>query len=280
MTLGLAAVVLLVALVLVVAALLLLRLARPARPGPERVVRGVGSLARELATIFSALSREVRPGVTTVQLEQRVDHLLRARSLRGYLKGYGRYPASIIASVNDEVTNTLPSPRPLAAGDLLKLQVGVSDGTFHAVQGWTFSVGMPTEEDARLLDGARAALGRAVGAAVAGRTTADLTSAIQSSLAERGLCPSRDVTGHQIGLVPRKSPSIPCAAGVGGERPAPLSEGMVLSLVVVAHAGGAAVAVAEDGWNLVALDGRRSALFSHLVAVRRGTPERLTAEHG
>jgi len=280
MTLGLVAVILLALLVLAVGALLVFRLARPAHPGPEQVVRGVGSLARELETIFSALSREVRPGATTAQLEQRVDHLLRARGLRGYLKGYGRYPALIVASVNDEVTNTLPSPRPLAAGDLLKLQVGVSDGTFHAIQGWTFSVGMPTAEDVRLLDGARAALDRAVATALPGRTSADLTAAIQRGLAERGLHPSRDVTGHQIGLVPRKGPSVPCAAGVGGEHPTPLTEGMVLSLVVVAHAREPAVAVAQDGWNLVAIDGGRSALFSHLVAVRRGNAERLTAEHG
>jgi methionyl aminopeptidase len=156
----------------------------------------------------------------------------------------------------------------------------VSDGTFYAIQGWTFGVGMPTAEDSRLLEGARTALDTAVSAAVAGGTSADLTAVIQRSLSERGLRPSRDVTGHQIGLVPRKGPSLPCAVGVGGEHPTPLMEGMVLSVVVVAHAGEAAAAVADDGWNLVAIDGTRSAHFSHLVVVRRGAPERLTAAHG
>lgn len=280
MTLGPVAVVVLVALVLCVAAVLALRLARPRPPGPEQVVRGVARLSRELETLFAALAREIRPGVTTLQLEQRVEHLLRARGLRGYLKGYGRYPALIVASVNDEVTNTLPSPRPLADGDLLKLQVGVSDGAFYAVQGWTLAVGTPTAWDRRLMEGARAALDAAVSAAVAASSSAELSSVIETSLLQRGLRPSRDVSGHQIGLVPRKGPSVPCAVGVGGEHPTSLADGMILSLVVVAHAGEAAVAVADDGWNTVAIDGMRSALFSHLVVVRPGTPERLTAEHG
>lgn len=280
MTFGLLAVAAFVALVLAVAAVLLLLLPRLTHPGRETVVRGVGQLAGELGKVFAALAREIRPGVTTLQLEHRVEHLLRARDLRGYLKGYGRYPALITASVNDEVANTLPSSRLLADGDLLKLQVGVSDGTFYAVQGWTFVVGMPTAEDVRLMDGARTALDTAVAAAIAGRSSADLTAVIQRSLAERGLRASRDVTGHQIGLVPRKGPSLPCAAGVGGEHPTPLTEGMVLSVVVVAHAGEPAVAVADDGWNLVAIDGTRSAHFSHLVVVRRATPERLTAAPG
>lgn len=271
---------LLAATVVALTALLVVRLLRRPDSGREEVVRRVAALSRELERVFRAVAREVRPGVSTSDLERRVEHLLRAAGLTGYLKGYGGYPSLIMASVNEEVTSTPPSPRRLAAGDLLKLQIGVSDGTAYALQGWTFPVGVPDPLDLGLIRGARAALDAAVAEARTGRTSAGLTEVIHAALQGGSLRPSRDVAGHQIGTVPRKAPRVPGAVGASSDPPVTLEEGMVLSLVVVAHLGEPEVVVADDSWNVVAADGRRSALFSHLVVVRRERGQRLSADLG
>jgi methionyl aminopeptidase len=118
-----------------------------------------------------------------------------------------------------------------------------------------------------------------VSRATVGRSNADLTAVLHATLEGACLKPSRDFVGHQIGSAPRKSPQVPCAIGISSGAPSPLEEGMVLSLLVIAHAGQPDVMVAEDGWNVIARDGTRSALFSHLVVVRKGKAETLTSEY-
>jgi methionyl aminopeptidase len=269
-----------VGLVLTVVVVVAVRLLRRPRARPEDVARRVAALAPDLEALFVALRRELRPGVSTLDLERRAAALLEARGLRGYLKGYRGYPSLLSASVNDEVADTPPTRRPLTRGDLVKIQVGVSDGVAYACQAWTLTVGEPERADIPLLRSARAALDAAVAVAVVGRTTRDVTDAIHARLGADGFAPSRHLFGHQIGSVPRKGPQIPCDVGASQEAPAPLLDGMVLSLVVAGHAGGPEVEVADDGWNVVAVDGSRSVLLSHLVVVRRGRCQRLTADLG
>ncbi len=265
--------------VLALIVVLAVRVKRRGRVAQVEVCRRSAALARELAPLFAAIQRELRPGVSTAALEQRVAHLLEARGLRGYLKGYQRFPGVASVSVNDGVINTVPNERPLAEGDLVKVQVGVSDGVAYVLQAWTLVVGSAADADRKLLDGARAALRAAVRQVRAGVSTAEVTGTIHAALDQVGLRPSRDHGGYQVGAVPRKPPRIPCASGLKGEPPATaLEQGMVLHLLVVAHAGDPTVSSGADSLNVVTVDGSRSALFSHVVVVGRREAEVLTSE--
>jgi methionyl aminopeptidase len=248
-------------------------------PGLDReVANEARALASVLDGILDRVESALRAGMTTRAIDALVKQEIAAAGVKPTFLGYHGYPAHCTTSINDEVMNTIPPQRALRSGDLLKLQVGIAGRRTFAIRGWTYAIGVTTDEDQRLLTVGRAALERAVAVAVeqANARTGDLGHAIQSTAEDAGYTVNRAFVGYRIGTVPvpHGDPAIPCH-GQAGRGPR-LKPDWVLALFAVVHAGAPEGTVSADGWNTVDNDGRRSVLFNRMVVVRPSGSELLT----
>lgn len=232
-------------------------------------------LANALDGIYRAVEAQLRPGLSTQEIDDIVARELAHRNLQSSYLGYLQYPARSTTSINEEVINTLPSDRKLQDGDLLKLQIGVRGKETFATQGWTYMIGAPKPADRRLHEVALEALRLAISEARVGSTTGDLGAAIQGHLEQAGYTSNRHFVGHAVGRAQHEDPPLPGYGKRG--KGARLQAGMMLSINVIAHAGSSATEVLDDGWNAVAVDGMNAVLFSQMVIVGDGEPEILTA---
>ena len=236
-------------------------------------MRAAGRLVGEVLT---ALSLHVAPGITTAELDTIAERIIAAAGASPAFKGYHGYPATICASVNEEVIHGIPSGRrALSEGDIISIDVGaVLDGYFgdSAV---TLPVGKVSEEAARLLRATEESLYKAIEAARPGNRVSDIGHAVQTHCEAHGFSIVREFVGHGIGQKMHEEPQVP-NYGQPGHGPR-LAEGMVLAIEPMVNAGTAAVKVLADGWTAVTRDGSLSAHFEHTVAVTAGEPWILTA---
>ena len=232
--------------------------------------------ADALVAVFDAIEPCLVPGITTRQIDDQVAQSIVARDAIAYSRGMNDFPAHSTTSVNEEVINTIPSQRRLQSGDLLKLQIGLRLGDWHATQSWTYAIGPLTEADAALARVGIGALRAGVAAVNRHARTGDVGAAIQGVLTPAGACPNRMFVGHGIGRASHMDPAIPGsgAPGVGAR----IRTKTALSVVVLAHGGRDEVDVLDDEWNVVARDGRRSVLFSLMVRVGGAGPEPMIPE--
>jgi methionyl aminopeptidase len=216
----------------------------------------------------------VRPGITTRELDRFAEDALRSRGMRPAFKGYRGFPASICASPNEVVVHGFPSDRPLAAGDILSLDLGAEYQGFYGDAALTVAVGQVTAEAERLLQVTAEALRRGLEQARPGNRLHDISWAIQSFAEEAGYGVVREYVGHGIGRAMHEDPQVP-NFGKPGSGPR-LQAGMVLAIEPMINAGTAAVELLEDGWTVVTADRRLSAHFEHTVAIREEGPDILT----
>lgn len=231
---------------------------------PEEVLALAGRFERVLASI----ERAIRPNVTTASIESTASAAIQQEGLKSSFKGYRGFPASITASVNDEVVHGLPGPRILHEGDLLKLHVGVTDGRVHCTQGWTYYVGEPTAAARRFAACGERALGAAVSRVRDGCPIRDLAAAIEDTLRAEGFSGCAKYGGHGIGREQHQPPFLPCRIDVIKDPGEALCSGDVLSVTVIAHAGSADLKVGHDTWGVRSRDGAPAILFSQMVEVR------------
>jgi methionyl aminopeptidase len=252
--------------------------APPARPisGTSPSASDQETAASVLADVFSAIEPRLVPGITTQDIDEMVARDLAARGASSYFLGYNGFSAHCTTSINEEVINTRPSSRRLRSGDLLKLQIGIRVGGRFATQSWTYAIGTINATDAALLAAGVRALRAGVQQAKAGARVGDISAAIQSELATADLAPSHDFVGHGMGEKPHEDPPVP-GYGIAG-RGYRLHSGKVLSIVVLGHTGSPEVSVLDDGWNVVAVDGKKSILFSQMVMVGDSGPGLLLPE--
>jgi methionyl aminopeptidase len=236
-------------------------------------MREAGRLVGEVLTELAA---HVAPGVTTADLDALAEErIVRAGAIPAF-KGYHGYPATICASVNDEVIHGIPSPgRVLAEGDVISLDVGASLGGYYGDSAITLPVGTVSESAATLLRVTDEALYKAIAAVRIGARVSDIGHAVQQHVEAHGFSVVREFVGHGIGQQMHEEPQIP-NYGEPGRGPR-LTEGMVLAIEPMVNAGRPAVKVLADGWTAVTRDGSLSAHFEHTVAVTAGEPWILTA---
>jgi methionyl aminopeptidase len=266
-------------LLLIVASFVLRRIANagvPASSADNEIAAEARSLAVVLDRIFDRIEVVLKDGLATREIDQLVQREITVAGVGSSFLGYHGYPAYCSTSINEEVVNTIPSDRRLKSGDLLKLQVGISGKHTFAIRGWTYAIGSSSDEDKRLITIGRAALSRAIAAAQLGARTGDIGFAIQSTVEEAGFSVDRSYIGFRIGTAPHADPPIP-GHGVRG-RGQLLKRNWVLSLFAIVHAGSPDVVIADDRWNTLSKDGRRSVLFSQMVLIREGGAESLTRQ--
>ena len=227
----------------------------------ERLARVNALVARVLAE----LKATVQPGVSTAALDALAERLLADAGAEPAFKGYHGYPATICASVNEQVVHGIPSKKPLTAGDIVSIDMGAKLDGFYGDSAVTVPVGAIDRDAARLLEVTEESLHKGLEVVRAGARVSDIGAAVQAHVEANGFSVVREFVGHGIGTKLHEEPQIP-NYGVAGRGPR-LSEGMVLAIEPMVNFGKAAVKVLSDGWTAVTKDGSLSAHFEHTVVV-------------
>jgi methionyl aminopeptidase len=229
-----------------------------------------------VARILADLRRMVVPGVTTRQIDASAEALVRQAGAEPAFKGYHGYPATVCASINEQVVHGIPSDRRLIDGDVLSLDMGAKLDGYFGDCAVTLPVGRIAPDSAKLLRVTEEALFRGIDAVKPGARVSDIGAAVQQHVEAHGFSVVREFVGHGIGTALHEEPQI-ANYGPAGRGPR-LSEGMVFAIEPMVNAGGAGVKVLSDGWTAVTRDGSLSAHFEHTVVVTRDGCEILTLE--
>ena len=234
--------------------------------------------AGRLNALALATVREmIRPGVTTQELDAAAEEVIRKHGAAPIFKGYPGpypYPATINASINDELVHGIPGKRKLKEGDIISIDCGTLLEGFVGDSAFTMGVGEISEEAQLLLEVTEKALSVGIEMMRIGKRTGDISAAIQSFVEERGYQVTREYTGHGVGRQMHEGPQVP-NYGVAG-RGVPLRKGMTIALEPMVLIGTAKTRVLPDQWTVASANGKLTAHFEHSVAVTENGPLILT----
>jgi methionyl aminopeptidase len=230
-----------------------------------------------VARTLADLTRAIVPGQTTTgDLDKMAEELLAKAGARASFKGYRGYPATICASVNEQVVHGIPGPRVLQSGDIVGIDLGAIVDGYHGDGAVTAPVGEISEDAKRLLRVTREALYKGIEQARPGKRLGDLSHAIQEYAERHGYSIVRDLVGHGIGRDMHEEPQVPNFGKPG--RGVVLREGMTLAIEPMVNIGRYEVHTLMDHWTIVTRDRSLSAHFEHTVAITAQGPDILTAE--
>ena len=231
---------------------------------------------RLVGQVLAALAAKVAPGVTTAELDAIAEGFIVDAGATPAFKGYHGYPATICASVNDEVIHGIPSgQRVLNPGDVISIDVGAKLNGYYGDSAVTLAVGPISEAAATLLRVTEESLYKAIEVVKPGSRISDIGHAVQKHVEAHGFSVVREFVGHGIGQEMHEEPQVP-NYGEPGRGPR-LAEGMVIAIEPMVNAGKPQVKVLSDGWTAVTRDHSLSAHFEHTVAVTADGPWILTA---
>jgi methionyl aminopeptidase len=236
---------------------------------------------RIVAEVLALLRQQIEPGVTTAQLGALADKEIRKRdavpSFLNYpnnVPGGKPFPATICASVNDELVHGIPDERPLREGDIVSIDCGAIYQGYHGDSAITVPVGRITPEAQALLDATRESLYLGIAQARLGKRLGDVTSAIQRHVESRGYSVVREYTSHCIGRKMHEGFSFPNLGKPG--RGMKLRRGMTIALEPMVQMGDWRTRLLDDEWTVASFDGALSAHFEHTIAIVNGEAQILT----
>jgi len=229
---------------------------------------------RMVAEVLALLEEMIRPGMTTLELNERAEKEAMKYGAKPAFKGYSGYPYSLCCSVNEQVVHGMPSRKELESGDILSIDFGVLYGGYYGDAAVTVPVGEISEVAARLLKVTEESLYAAIDAARPSNRLSDISYAVQSHVEARGFSVVRDFVGHGIGRSLHESPQVPNFGAPG--KGVALKPGMVLAIEPMINEIGPDVKVLSDGWTAVTCDGGLSAHYEHTVAITEHGAEILT----
>ena len=231
---------------------------------------------RIVADTILRLVDEVRPGMTTADLDRVGEERIRGQGAVPSFKGYRGFPASICTSVNDEIVHGIPGERVLQEGDLLSLDVGAIWEGYHGDSAVSLFVGEPPSGEAeKLVRVTEEALEAGIGEIRSGNRLSDVGHAIQQVVEGAGFSVVREYVGHGIGRNMHEDPPIPNYGPP--DRGPELGPGWAVAVEPMVNIGGWETRMLEDGWTVVTADGSLSAHFEHTIAVTEDGTEVLTA---
>lgn len=229
---------------------------------------------RIVAETHQVLAKAIRPGVTTKQLDQIAEEYIRSRDAIPSFKGYGGFPGSICASVNEELVHGIPGDRVLNEGDIISLDIGAEYKGYHGDSAWTYPVGDISAEAQKLLEVTEKSLYQGLELIKPDVRLYTVSHAIQKCIEGEGFSVVREYVGHGIGRKLHEEPQIPNYGSP--DRGPRLKAGMVLAIEPMVNAGERFVRTLEDNWTVVTVDGALCAHFEHTVAVTADGYEILT----
>jgi len=240
---------------------------------------------RIVAEVLALMEEEIKPGVTTGQLDRLAEEHIRGAgaipSFKGYLGGgrYGRgpaaFPASTCISIDSEVVHGIPSDRAIREGQIVSVDVGAIVDGWHGDGARTFVVGTSTPAITDLVTATRLAMMAGIAAAVPGNRVGDISAAVEDIGRRSGYGVVRQFVGHGIGTEMHQDPQVPNYRT--GSRGLELQPGICLAIEPMFTLGGDDVEVLPDHWTVVTADGSLAAHFEHTIAVTDNGPEILTS---
>ena len=233
---------------------------------------------RKAATVLSQLlgeiAKEIKPGITTLALDKLAFDYIQDHGGRPAFLNYNGFPNSLCISVNDQVVHGIPSDYVLKDGDIVSVDGGVELNGYISDSAYTFAVGEVDEEVTRLLQATLKSLDLGIAQAVSGKRVGDIAYAVQEHVSQYGYGIVRELVGHGVGFKLHEKPEVP-NYGRRGSGPK-LETGLVICIEPMINLGKAGVKFWDDGWTVSTVDGKVSAHFEHMVAIRKGTPDVLT----
>jgi len=209
--------------------------------------------------------KNLRPGVTTFELDKLARRTIRARGAEPSFLGYKGYEHAVCISINDEVVHGLPSSRTIEKGDVVGIDIGVNLNGYYSDLATTCVIGHQDENISRLVVGTKEALFETIKMIKPGVKVGDIESKTGEILKKYKLDPITALSGHGVGYSVHEEPSIK-SDGVSGTGPV-IKEGMVLAIEPMSCLGSSRVHTLSDGWTVVTDDGSVSAHFEHTVEV-------------
>lgn len=229
-----------------------------------------------VSAAIAAIRSAVRPGMTTADLDELAEQVIRGLGAVPTFKGYRGFPGSICTSVNEEIVHGIPGNRVLMEGDLLKVDVGATVEGLIGDAAVTIPVGRVSDEAQELIKVTKQALEEGIKAAVGGARTGDVGSAIEKYVAAHELSGVREYVGHGVGRFLHEDPQVPNygPAGMGTL----LRPSMAIAIEPMVNIGGWKTKLLKDQWTVITEDGSLSSHFEHTILITDGEPEVLTRE--
>ncbi len=232
---------------------------------------------------LAEIGKAIRPGVTTLQLDKIAEEYIRDHGAEPTFKGFpnpygGPFPASICASVNDEVIHGIPNDRPLEDGDIVSVDCGTLLNGYNGDSCYTFQVGEVSEEVKELLRVTKEALYLGIEAALPGRRLGDIGYAVQSHCEAHGYGVVREFVGHGIGRQMHEDPPVP-NYGKRGEGKQ-IKNGLCIAIEPMITMGSPAIGMMPDRWTIKTQDHKPAAHFEHTIAIHQGKADILSTFEG
>ena len=235
----------------------------------------IQATGRIIAAILEELRSTVRVGITTREIERLAVKALQRYGAKSSSLGYRGYPASLCASVNEEVVHGIPGERVLKDGDVITIDFAASYNNWHADSAITVPVGTVAPEVQRLLMVTKDALHLGIAAARGGNHLRDIARAVQQHVEGAGFSIVRLYSGHGVGRSMHEDPQV--LNYVDTKYPNyVLKPGMVIAIEPMVIMGVPETKVLADGWTVVSADSTYSAHFEHTIAITGGEAEILT----
>lgn len=240
----------------------------------KREIEKLREAGRVVAEAHAFLKELIKPGITTGELDRRAEEFIKKKGSIPAFKGYGGFPGSICASINEEVVHGIPGKKELKDGDIISLDIGSIVDGYYGDSAKTHPVGEITEENKKLIAATRQSFYEGIKFAKVGFRLSDISHAIQTYAEGEGFSIVRDFVGHGIGQEMHEEPQIP-NYGQPGKGPR-LREGMVLAIEPMVNIGTHRVKVLEDDWTVITSDGKNSAHYEHTIAITDDEPRILS----
>lgn len=233
---------------------------------------------RIVALVHQKIKEALKPGITTAEIDAIAERVIVENDATPSFKGYHGFPASICASVNEEVIHGIPGNRVLNEGDIVSIDVGAYKNGYHADAAKTHPVGKVSDEAIKLIEATKQSFFEGLKYCREGYRLSDVSNAIQTYAEGLGYGVVRDFVGHGVGRQLHEDPPIP-NYGAPGRGPR-LEKGMVLAIEPMINQGDYRVNILDDDWTVVTRDGKPSAHYEHTVVITDGEPILLTRFSG
>jgi len=228
-----------------------------------------------VAKTHAEISALIKPGVTTLQLDTIAEEFIRDNGGVPAFKGYGGFPNTLCASLNEQVVHGIPNDNPLNNGDIISMDCGVFMNGYYGDSAYTYEVGEISEEIKNLLLRTKESLYLGIDQAISGNRIGDIGFAIQRHVEQFGYGVVREMVGHGVGKNLHEDPQVPNYGKRG--RGIKLKEGMVIAIEPMINLGTKNIKQLSDGWTVITTDREYSAHFEHTIVVRKGKAEVLSS---
>ena len=237
-------------------------------------IRKIRESALVVSQTLGMLASEIRPGVTSLFLDNLAEIFILDNSCKPGFKGYNSFPNTLCVSINEQVVHGIPNNNPLKDGDIISIDCGVIKDGFYGDHAYTFKVGDVEKEVDNLLEITKKSLYIGIESLIAGNNVGDIGNSIQDFISKYSYGIVKELVGHGLGKDLHEDPEIPNYGKKGTG--VLLKEGLVVAIEPMINLGTEKVNQLDDGWTIVTLDGKPSAHFEHNVAIIDGKPEILS----